>query len=156
MFPAAEILFDSRSHPVTLEALRDHLEKTLGGEYALTEWRGYAVVIPQLLVRGAHPWTIQIEADPEYVLDQIAELADEAVGVLSDEAIAKIRRCNATLVAMGASEQAPPPVIDGHVYVVAGTTLDPTDPEVRRTLLAAAALVDGLVFDLTEGEWIER
>lgn len=155
MFAAAEILYNTQSNPVTLDALRDHLRKTLGGEFELTEWRGHGTVIPQLLVKGDPSWTLQIEDDPEYVPEQIAEHAEWALGVLPDEAVAKLRQCNATLAAMGTSEQAPPREVDGQIVLVAGTSLDPRDPDVRRVLFAVAEFVDGMVYDLTEGEWIQ-
>jgi hypothetical protein len=156
MFAAAEIFYNSQANPVTLEALRDHLRRTLGGEFELTEWRGHGSVIPQLLVKGDPSWTLQIEDDPEYVPEQIAEQAEGAVGVLPEEAVAKLRQCNATLAAMGISEQAPPQEVDGQIVVVAGTTLDPGDPDVRQVLLAVARFVDGIAYDLTEGEWIQQ
>jgi hypothetical protein len=156
MFAAAEILYNGQSNPVTLEALRDHLKARLGGEFELTEWRGHNTVVPQLLVKGKRSWTLQIEDDPEYVPEQIAERADEAVGVLPDEEVAKLRQCTATLAAMGISEQASPREVDGQIVLVAGTTLDPNDPDVRRVLLAVADFVDGFVYDLTEAQWIQR
>ncbi len=50
MFPAAQIYFNTRSHPIKLEALKKHLESQVGGSYRLIEWKGYTTTIPQLLI----------------------------------------------------------------------------------------------------------
>jgi hypothetical protein len=48
MIAAAQIFFNTQTHPITLEQLKKHLETKLGGTYSLIEWKGYTTTIPQL------------------------------------------------------------------------------------------------------------
>ncbi len=154
MFPGAQIFFDKGERPVTLTGLREHLQSTLGAECRLTEWRGFATVVPQLHVSVSTPFTLQIEDDSEAVSAQIEEWLEDSQGVLTKGQVAKLRRCNAVLVCIGASGQKPPEVRDGKILIVAGSSLDPSREDVRRAILEVSRFVDGFAYDLMQGIWI--
>ncbi|MFL6261394.1 MAG: hypothetical protein ACJ76Y_16980 [Thermoanaerobaculia bacterium] len=139
MLAAATIPYDPEEQDFTLEDLRDHLAAHLPYECALTEWQGFSAAVPQVRVATAVPLTIQIEDDPEFVPEELAGLADEAEGVLSEDWIELLRRCTARLDVTEADEE---------------TALDPTQPDVEAVLIEIARFVDGLVHDNVNGEWL--
>src|SRR3954463_7402148 len=139
MLAAACIPYDPEEQDFTLADLREHLAANLSFECTLTEWEGFTMTIPQVRVATAVPLIIQIEDDPEYVPEELAGLADEAEGVLSDDWIEVLRRCMARLDVLEADEE---------------TRLDPTQPDVEAVLIEIARFVDGLVHDNVNGEWL--
>ncbi|MFL6232625.1 MAG: hypothetical protein ACJ76N_05775 [Thermoanaerobaculia bacterium] len=139
MLAAATIPYDPEEQDFTLEDLRDHLAAHLPYECALTEWQGFSAAVPQVRVATAVPLTIQIEDDPEFVPEELAGLADEAEGVLSEDWVELLRRCTARLDVTEADEE---------------TALDPTQPDVEAVLIEIARFVDGLVHDNVNGEWL--
>jgi hypothetical protein len=90
-------------------------------------------------VATAVPLTIQIEDDPDYVPDELAGLAEEGEGVLSEDWLQLLRRSTARLDVTEADEEA---------------RLDPTQPDVEAVLIEIARFVDGLVHDNVNGEWL--
>jgi hypothetical protein len=139
MLAAATIPYDPEELDFTLQDLREHLAANLPYECALTEWEGFSGTILQVRVATAVPLTIQIEDDPEHVPEELAGLADEAEGVLSDDWIEALRRCTARLDVTEAEED---------------VQLDPTEPDVEAVLIEIARFVDGLVHDNVNGEWL--
>src|SRR5436853_4922826 len=107
MLAAAAIPYDPEEHDFTLKDLREHLAANLPFECMLTQWQGFEEPIPQVRVATAVPLIIQIEDDPEYVPEELAGLADEAEGVLSEDWIQFLRRCTARLDVMEEGENAP-------------------------------------------------
>lgn len=139
MLATATIPYDPEEQDFTLEDLREHLAANLPFECTLTRWQGFSETIPQVRVATAIPLIIQIEDDPDYVPEELAGLADEAEGVLSEDWIQTLRRCTARLDVMEAHEE---------------TQLDPTQPDVEAVLIEIARFVDGLVHDNVNGEWL--
>lgn len=139
MLAAATIPYDPEEQDFTLEDLRDHLAANLPYECSLTEWQGFSETIPQMRVATAVPLIVQIEDDPEYVPEELAGLADEAEGLLSEDWIELLRRCTARLDVTEADEE---------------TRLDPTQPDVEAVLIEIARFVDGIVHDNVNGEWL--
>lgn len=139
MLAAATIPYDPEEQDFTLEDLRDHLAANLPYECTLTEWEGFSETVPQVRVATAVPLTIQIEDDPEFVPDELAGLAEEGEGVLSEDWLQLLRRCTARLDVTEADEE---------------TRLDPTQPDVEAVLIEIARFVDGLVHDDVNGEWL--
>ena len=139
MLAAACIPYDPEEHDFTLADLREHLAANLPYECALTEWEGFTTTVPQVRVATAVPLTIQIEDDPDYVPEELAGVAEEAEGVLSDDWVQLLRRCRARLDVMEAEED---------------LQLDPTQPDVEAVLIEIARFVDGLVHDNVNGEWL--
>src|SRR4051812_48888406 len=147
MLAAACIPYDPEEQDFTLADLREHLAANLSFECTLTEWEGFTMTIPQVRVATAVPLIIQIEDDPEYVPEELAGLADEAEGVLSDDWIEVLRRCMARLDVMEEGENAPFDLADQ-------VRLDPTQPDVEAVLIEIARFMDSLVRDDVNGEWL--
>jgi hypothetical protein len=139
MLAAATIPYDPEELDFTLQELREHLAANLPYECTLTEWEGFSETVPQVWVATAVPLIIQIEDDPEYVPDELAGLAEEAEGVLSEDWLQLLRRCTSRLDVTEAEEE---------------TQLDPTQPDVEAVLIEIARFVDGLVHDNVNGEWL--
>ncbi|MBW8878681.1 MAG: hypothetical protein JF614_27295 [Acidobacteria bacterium] len=140
MFAAVVIPYDSEEHDFTLEDLREHLAANLSVECTLTEWQGFSAAVPQLRVGTAVPLTIQIEDDPELVPDELADLADRAAGVLSEDWGEAIRLCTARLDVQEAEDTGP--------------RLDPAEPEVEAVVVEIARFVDSLAYDVVNDEWL--
>src|ERR1700710_208357 len=138
MFSAATIPFDPEERNFTLQELRDHLSAHLAVECTLVEWQGFSRTVPQVRVATAVPLTIQIEDDPEYVPDDLADLADRAQGLLSAEWVAALRRCAAKLEVMEADLALPEPDGEGALHLMAETRLDPSHPDVAAVLVEVA------------------
>jgi hypothetical protein len=139
MLAAATIPYDPEERDFTLQDLLEHLAANLPFECTLTEWQGFSETIPQVRVATAVPLVIQIEDDPDYVPEELAGLADEAEGVLSDDWVQTLRRCTARLDVMEAEEE---------------IRLDPTQPDVEAVLVEIARFMDSLVRDDVNGEWL--
>jgi hypothetical protein len=162
MFSAATIPYDPEAQELTLEDLRDHLAATLDVECTLTEWQGFDVTIPQVRVATEVPLTIQIEDDPDYVPDDLADLVDRAEGFLSEAWVEALRRCGAKLDIMEADTEAdmeadvplPEPDDEGTVERAAATRLDPGQPDVEAVLIEIARFVDSLAYDNVNDEWL--
>jgi hypothetical protein len=158
MFSAATIPYDPEAQELTLEDLRDHLAATLDVECTLTEWQGFDLTIPQVRVATEVPLTIQIEDDPDYVPDDLADLVDRAEGFLSAEWVEALRRCGAKLDVMEADTEAdvpmPEPDDEGTIELAATTRLDPSQPDVEAVLIEIARFVDSLAYDNVNDEWL--
>ena len=154
MFSAATIPFDPEAQELTLEDLRDHLAATLDIECTLTEWQGFDLTIPQVRVATGVPLTIQIEDDPDYVPDDLADLVDRAEGFLSEEWVEALRRCGAKLDVMEADVPMPEPDDEGTIELAATTRLDPSQPDVEAVLIEIARFVDSLAYDNVNDEWL--
>jgi hypothetical protein len=158
MFSAATIPYDPEAQELTLEDLRDHLAATLDVECTLTEWQGFDLTIQQVRVATEVPLTIQIEDDPDYVPDDLADLVDRAEGFLSEEWVEALRRCGAKLDIMEADTEAdvplPEPDDEGTIELAATTRLDPSQPDVEAVLIEIARFVDSLAYDNVNDEWL--
>jgi hypothetical protein len=156
MIAAAQIYFNTRTHPITLESLKKYLEAKLGGSYSLIEWKGYTTTIPRLLIEGSPSWTLQIDDDADYVPQEIQELVDEAKGALDAKEQVLLRACNARLDAMAYKDQQLPEVKDHAIVLRATTALDPFKAAVRKVLNEVATFAEGLAYDLVNGKWITK
>jgi len=155
MIAAAHVIFDVSNRPTDLAGILGHLQMSLPFRCRLTEWRGYTMVIPQIRVDTRMPLTIQIDDDPEYVPEEIQELATDAESILSSGDIEKLRRCQTRLDIMSVN---PPRVeeTDQTISVYTETDLDPADNDVRSVLLTLADFLEGYVFDCVNGKWLLR
>ena len=140
MFAAAVIPYDPDDHVFTLEDLQEHLAANLAVDCTLTEWKGFDGTVPQVRVATAVPLTLQIEDDPDYVPDDLADLADRAEGVLSEDWVEVIRQCTARIDVQEAEDAAP--------------RLDPGEPDVEAVLIEIARFVDSLAYDNVNDEWL--
>jgi len=158
MFSAATIPYGPEAQELTLADLRDHLAATLDVECTLTEWQGFDLTIPQVRVATEVPLTIQIEDDPDYVPDDLADLVDRAEGFLSEDWVEALRRCGAKLDIMEADMEAeipfPEPDGEGTIELAATTRLDPSQPDVEAVLIEIARFVDSLAYDNVNDEWL--
>ena len=150
MIAAAHVIFVNRSGEMCLQWLSVELAK-MGVDCTPTEWRGYSTVIPQLLVK-TYPvaLTIQVEDDPEYVPEEIAEMAEDARRLIDDHAYSTLMSCKTRLSIMSTT----PPrreETDRQVVVWAQTDLDPETPDVERVLLALSTITDGFLVDCVNG-----
>ena len=146
MIAAAQVIFKNDKGDACLEWLLEQLRRQ-GVPCRRTEWRGYTTVVPQVLI-AAQPvaFTIQIDADPEYVPDEIQELAEQAEPVLRPDVREGLAQCDTRLDVMSASS--PNPQVTGNeIVVVAQTDLDPARPDVEQVLLVLATLTSGFVLD---------
>src|SRR4030095_7423805 len=133
-----------------LDWLRTSLT-TAGFSVEPTEWRGFATVIPQLLVHiKPVELTIQINDDPEYVPDELAELVDQLKSIAPPSDVSPLRACNARIELHSTT---PPTRIDDVQSIVAHTNLDPTFPEVETLLDTLARLTGGLTVDCVNGRF---
>jgi hypothetical protein len=154
MFAAATIPYDPEEQELTLEDLREHLSATLSVECTLTQWQGFDETVPQVRVATSIPLTIQIEDDPEYVPDDLAELVDRAEGVLTEEWMDALRRCAAKLEVI----EADIPMLgfdeDSAAELAATPQLDPSLPDVEAVIIEIARFVDSLAYDNVNDEWL--
>lgn len=155
MIAAAHIIFDGSSGSTELAEIMNHLQGNIPFSCELTEWRGYTTVITQIRVETNVPLTIQIDDDPEYVPEEIQEMAADAEGVLDKAEVARLKRCRIRLDIMSATSPRIEETADS-ISIYAETDLDPADADVRTVLLTLADYLDGYVFDCVNGKWIVR
>jgi hypothetical protein len=154
MFSAATIPYDAEERDFTLQELQEHLAAHLAVECTLTEWTGFSTTIPQVRVATSVPLTIQVEDDPEYVPDDLADLVDRAAGVLPEEWVEALRRSTAKLEILEADLPLPEPDEDSVLALAAATRLDPSQPDVEAVLIEVARFVDSLAYDNINDEWL--
>jgi trans-aconitate methyltransferase len=154
MFSAATIPYDPEEQNFTLQDLLEHLSANLSVECTLTEWRGFDATVPQVRVATSIPLTIQIEDDPEYVPDDLADLVDRAEGLLPREWVDLLRACTAKLEILEADVPVPEPDEEGVVELTAETRLDPSLPEIEAVIVEIARFMDSLAYDNVNDEWL--
>jgi hypothetical protein len=154
MFSAATIPYDPEEQDLTLQHLLEHLRAHLALECTLVEWQGFTTTVPQVRVATSVPLTIQIEDDPDYVPDDLADLADRAEGVLSAEWVEILRHCAAKLEVMEADVSLPEADEEGAIHLVAETRLDPSEPEIEAVLIEIARFAGSLAYDNVNDEWL--
>jgi hypothetical protein len=154
MFSAATIPYDPKEQDFTLKDLQEHLSAHLALECTLVEWQGFTTTAPQVRVATSVPLTIQIEDDPDYVPDDLADLADRAEGVLSAEWVEILRHCAAKLEVMEADTDLPEPDEKGAIHLIAETRLDPSEPEIEAVLIEIARFAGSLAYDNVNDEWL--
>jgi hypothetical protein len=142
MFSAATIPFDPEEQDFNIQDLLEHLAVHLAVECERVEWEGFSGTVPQVRVATVVPLTIQIEDDPAYVPDDLADLADRAEGLLSAEWVAALRRCSAKLEVTAADEDP------------AAAPLDPSQPDVEAVLIEIARFAGSLAYDNVNDEWL--
>jgi hypothetical protein len=150
MIAAAQVVFRNCRGDGCLDWLSTELQRA-GVTCSPTEWRGYGAVVRQLLVPTSPvPLTIQVDSDPAYLPDEIAELAEDAKPLLISELSASLRSCDTRVDAMSTT---PPKVTetDRESAVFAQTDLDPANPEVERVLLLLSATTEGFIVDCVNG-----
>jgi len=152
MFASSQIIFiNSRSEAECLDWLLAELPQRVPFDCLRTEWRGFTTTVPQVLVQTSPvALTIQLEDDPEYVPDEIAELADEIKAKLPAEAHALLSNCNARLDIMTATP-VEPGTTDDAIKISAQTDLDPQSDEADLVVRALASLCNGIVSDCVNG-----
>lgn len=150
MFSAAQIIFNNRSNPTDLDKLMGFLAKVVTHRVSKTQWVGFSTAIPQLLVETTPPFTIQIEDDPGYVPEEIAEIVDNEEEPLSPSQRERLRQCNVRLDVMST---VPPPSGESSsgIFVIAQTNLDPSLPVVAHVLESIAKHLNGFVVDCVNG-----
>lgn len=108
-------------------------------------------MVPQILVETSPvALTIQVEDDPEYVPDELAEVASDFRSRLSLGLYSRLQRCNARLDVLSATA-VQPGITDEAIKVYAQTDLDPANQQVAAILHILANLLDGFILDCVEG-----
>ncbi len=163
MIAVAQLLFaDARSQDDLLLALERHLASATSFRVSRTEWRGYSIIIPQVLV-GTSPvvLTLQVDRAPEYVPAEIAELAEHLSGKANDDELNALRQCDTRVDIMSASSAQTSESEDA-ITVFASSDLDPTAPDVTTVLNELQSFTGAWVVDNMDGrirkpgsaEWI--
>ncbi|MDD0967803.1 MULTISPECIES: hypothetical protein [Pseudomonas] len=151
MTTSAQICYNSKPIKATLQDIAAHLRQTTSWHISTTEWKGYGIVVPQLLVHTPVPFLIQIEDDPEYVPEEIREII-EWEKLDPDSRIARIlARCDARLAVLSTT---PDLVIDdGHSISasILGTEVDPHDADISSVLKILCRKVEGVIYDCVNG-----
>ena len=153
MISAAQVIYDNTIHNLSIAQILEHLRATIPYPCSVTEWQGYSTVIPQIRVETNVPMTIQIEDDPDYVPEEIEEMAETAVDYFDSATVALIRECRCRLEVMSVT----PARIEGDersISVYAETDLDPETPDVRQVLSALAKITGGYIYDCVNGRWM--
>ncbi len=95
--------------------------------------------------------TIQVEDDPTYVPDELAELAEDIRQYLRASDYKNLLACDTRLDIMSMT----PPVqteSETAIAIIAQTDLAPDSPEVQRVLRALARMTEGFIRDCVNGK----
>ena len=152
MISSAHICFNSKQLDLSMQFLAEYLRESLSWRVSVTQWSGYGVVVPQLLVHTPIPFLIQIENDPDWVPEEIREIIEWESLAPESEVARKIGECDARLAI---HTTAPDQVIgDGMSITVSalGTAVDPSDPNILEVLTLLGRMVNGVIYDAVNGE----
>jgi len=153
---SARIIFNASTNPVTLEVLRDRLGLLLPYKCELDSLDYFGHTIPQLVIHTRVPIALQLEEDPEIVLEEISEMVTDAEdeGFFDEKTREQMRQCTA---AIDLHTTTPPKVShfeEGGMLISTPNDVDPRDHEIERILLSVASFVKGWVYDNLNGGWI--
>ena len=151
MTSSAHICYNSKRLGLTLSDVARHLRENSSWHVSVTEWRGYGMVIPQLLVHTPTPFLIQIEDDPDWVPGEIQEIIEWENLDPNAEIAQKIAECDARLAIQSTT---PDQVInDGSSITVStlGSAIDPCDPDISDVLMLLCRKLEGVIHDCVNG-----
>ncbi len=152
MSASAQICYNSKKSKVNLQIVKDLIEKETEWKAVDVEWRGYGLVIPQILVCSPLPFTIQLEDDPEWVPEEIQEFGHMAKIKESDEILEQLAECDAML-SISSIEQ-DQIIENSHSINVStiNTAINPSHPEVAKIIYIIGSSIDGILFDCVNGK----
>lgn len=155
MISSALIFYDSRQCTIDLQFIAKVIESETQWRVSHTEWKGFGLIIPQVLVHTSIPFVIQIEDDPEWVPESNLECAEMAGLSKNSEIFVHLTQCDARLAIQSAM---PDQVIDDGTsltVVTLGDAVDPKDPEIETVLLTLGRKMNGLLEDCVNGCWTQ-
>lgn len=91
----AAIIFNRRTHPVTLDSLKREVER-IGFPCRIGEWRYLTSVVPQLEIATDPAIALQLN-DDEAVQEETAELVEDGSIEVAPEDENRLRACNACI-----------------------------------------------------------
>jgi hypothetical protein len=150
MFSSANLCYDSTRYKLDLPRIAELLKDRTPWDITFTEWAGFGVVIPQLLVHSPVPFLIQIEDDTE-VQEEVQEIIEWEHLDPDGDIARKLARCNARL---GIQSTAPDQVSvnNGVLQISAiGGTVDPADVEITKVLQCLGREIEGILHDCVNG-----
>ncbi len=151
MTSSAHICYNSKHTGLTLSDVAKHLRENASWHVSVTEWSGYGMVIPQLLVHTPVPFLIQIEDNPDWVPGEIQEIIEWENLDQNAEIAQKIAQCDARLAIQSTT---PDQVIsDGSSITVStlGVAIDPCDPDISAVLVMLCRQLEGVIHDCVNG-----
>jgi hypothetical protein len=151
MTSSAHICYNSKRFGLTLPDIAKHLRENSSWHVTVTEWSGYGIVVPQLLVQTPIPFLIQIEDDPDWVPGEIQEIIEWEGLDPNSEIAQRIAQCNARLAIQSTT---PDQVInDGSSITVStlGTAIDPSEFEISDVLSVLCRKIEGVIHDCVNG-----
>lgn len=151
MTSSAHICYDSRLHSITLQTVAEFILAETRWRVEDAEWRGFGLVVPQLLVLTPVPFLIQIENDPAWVPQENLEFGEWA-GLSRGSAIfSQLEKCDARLAIQSA--QLDQVIIREKSLVIStlGTAVDPKNPEISAVLAIVGRNINGLLNDCVNG-----
>ena len=161
---SALVILNPSATSFTLDDVATHLSTQTRFKCERTTWTGLYTTIPQILVCTPVPITVQLNSDPEYVPEEIREMADCLDAHLSQESLDVFRSATARFEIQSATPDAIKH-IEGHgLFRAQATDADTRSPELRSVLESLAIMVDGWVMDSMHGffwapeskTWINR
>lgn len=151
MISSAHICYNSKQLDLSLPFLAGYLRESLSWRVSMTQWSGYGIVVPQLLVHTPIPFLIQIENDPDWVPEEIREIIEWENLDLESEIARKIIECDARLAIQ---TTAPDQVISDGISInvsTLGMAVDPSDPNIFEVLTLLGRKVNGVIQDTVNG-----
>lgn len=151
MISSAHICYNSKHNKLTLPNIAEHLREKISWKVSMTEWWGYGITVPQLLVHTPIPFLVQIEDDPDWVIEEIQEIIERENLDPSSELAQRISHCDTRLAIQPTT---PDQIIsDGSSITVStlGMAIDPADTEISGVLEILRQIVDGITYDSVNG-----
>lgn len=146
----ARIWFKRGQQPFDLSRLKDFLEAS-GLTVRHTEWRLQSYVVPQLHVATEQPFLVQMN-DDEYVDEEAEEFSELHKHDMAPKIFSKLNDCNIRFE-IGDGNDTVITTNEGVFSFVGWTSLDPSQPEMRRIFLSITEAVDGVFEDNVNGFW---
>jgi hypothetical protein len=151
MISSAHICYNSKQLGLSLPFLAEYLRESLSWRASMTQWSGYGIVVPQLLVHTPIPFLIQIESDPDWVPEEIREIIEWENLDSESEIARRIMECDARLAIQ---TTVPDQVISDGISInvsTLGMAVDPSDPNIFEVLTLLGRKVNGVIQDTVNG-----
>ena len=155
MISSAHICYESTEVHVELGSISEQVENNTNWKTVFTEWSGFGVVVPQLMVLTPTPFIIQIEKDPEWVPEENREFAEWAGLSEDNELYRKLSRCDARLAIQSITPDQVTTTGQEMFVFAFGDTVDPKSIEVSEVLKIIGKKISGVLHDCVNDELLQ-
>jgi hypothetical protein len=152
------IIFESHGPPTSLPAICSQLRGSTSYDCELVSLPYLNARIPQIRI-NTHPCiALQLEDDPEIIVEEIQEMVTEAEEEyhFDEDQLGRMRRCSAAIDLYTCSPMRIDHLPAGGMLFSTPNDVDPRAPEIRAVIALLTRILSGWAYDNLNGGWFEN